>query len=284
MSKGKLGRGLDFLLSKEENAIPADLQSILQIKITDIHPNRNQPRQDFDDDSLSDLMESIASNGIIQPIVLRQDGEGYELIAGERRWRAASRLNMEYISAIVRQVDDAQSLEIALIENIQRQDLNPIEKAKAYSELIAKFGLTQEQAAIKLGMKRSSIANMLRLLELPEDIQHLVSRGTLSMGHARAILGITDVEEQRRLAARVEKEGLSVRHVEKFVAEFAKAPSTSGNVIQQTPKPPHIRDIENRLRMALGTRVSIIENQGSGKIIIDFFTPDDFDRILEKLT
>ena len=284
MSKGKLGRGLDFLLSKENPVNRDDQLAILQLKVSEIHPNRNQPRHEFDDDALSDLMDSIASNGIIQPIVVRRDTEGYELIAGERRWRAATRLSMEYLPAIIRQADDAESLQIALIENIQRQDLNPIEKAKAYKELIVKFGLTQDQAAARLGMNRSSVANMLRLLDLPEDIQLLVSRGTLSMGHARAILGLNDVDEQRRLAKRIEKESLSVRHVEKYVAEYANKVSTPGNVLQPTPKPPHIRDIEDRLRIALGTRVTILEHGGSGKIVIDFFSPDDFDRILQKLT
>ncbi|HUS59477.1 MAG TPA: ParB/RepB/Spo0J family partition protein [Planctomycetota bacterium] len=283
MNKGRLGRGLDFLLSKEDAQAAGDPQVVLQLKVSEVHPNRNQPRREFDDDALTELMESIASNGIIQPVIVRRDGEAYELIAGERRWRAAARLNLEYVPALLRQVDDAQSLELALIENIQRQDLNPIEKAKAYKELIAKFSLTQDQAAVKLGMKRSSIANMLRLLELPEDIQQLVSRGTLSMGHARAILGLGDVAEQRRLAQRIEKEDLSVRHVEKYVADFQKSPS-SENLLQQSPKPPHIRDLENRLRMALGTRVTIVDNQGSGKIIIDFFSPDDFDRIMSKIT
>jgi len=284
MSKSKLGRGLDFLLSKEDTSDQAIAQTILPIKVSDIHPNRNQPRRDFDDEALSELMESIAANGIIQPIIVRRDGEGYELIAGERRWRAATRLSLEYIPAMLRQADDAQSLEIALIENIQRQDLNPIEKARAYKELIVRFSLTQDQAAAKLGMKRSSIANMLRLLELPEAIQQSVSRGTLSMGHARAILGLTDVNEQFRLASRIEKEGLSVRHVEKYVADWGKTSGPQENVLQPTPKPPHIRDLENRLRMALGTRVTIIENHGSGKIVIDFFSSDDFDRILGKLT
>jgi len=283
MNKSKLGRGLDFLLSKEETQTPQDELAVLQLKVSDIHPNRNQPRREFDDDSLAELMESIASNGIIQPVIVRRDGESYELIAGERRWRAASRLKLEFVPAILRQVDDAQSLELALIENIQRQDLNPIEKAKAYKELIARFSLTQDQAATKLGMKRSSIANMLRLLELPEDIQQLVSRGTLSMGHARAILSLSDKAEQRRLAQRIEKEDLSVRHVEKYVADCQRQPPDS-HALPPTPKPAHIRDLENRIRMALGTRVTIIDNQGTGKIIIDYFSSDDFDRILSKLT
>jgi len=282
-TKGRLGRGLDFLLAKEEAAMNADTLVVLNVKITDIHPNKNQPRKDFDDEALAELMESIATNGIIQPVIVRKDAEGYELIAGERRWRAASRLNMEFVPALVRQVDDAQSLEMALIENIQRQDLNPIEKAKAYKELIVRFSLTQDQAAAKVGMKRSSVANMLRLLELPEEIQQLVSRGTISMGHARALLSVSDAEEQRRLARRIEKEDLSVRHVEKYVASLQREP-VAEPALPQSQKPPHVRDLESRLRMALGTRVTILEHQGSGKIIIDFYTPDDFDRILEKLT
>ena len=283
MAKSKLGRGLDFLLAKEELTRPNDQEVVLQLATSEIRPNKHQPRQDFDDEALSELMDSIAANGIIQPVIVRPDGDGYELIAGERRWRAAKRLNIEHVPAILRDVDDARSLELALVENIQRRDLNPIEKAKAYRELIVSFSLTQDQAAAKLGMKRSSVANMLRLLELPEDIQHLVSRGTLTMGHARALLGLNDVQEQRRLARRIEKEQLSVRHIEKYVAEFEKSPTDHG-VLRETPKPPHILDLENRLRMALGTRVTIVDNHGQGKIVIDFFSPDDFDRILDKLT
>jgi ParB family chromosome partitioning protein len=206
MNKGKLGRGLDFLLSKEEAPAAENSGIIHHLQLSAIHPNRYQPRKQFDEEMLSELMDSISANGIIQPIIVRPDKEGFELVAGERRWRAAKELNLETIPAIVRTIDDAQSLEIALIENIQRQDLNPIEKAKAYKELIVKFSLTQDQAAAKLGMKRSSVANMLRLLELLQDIQDLVSRGTISMGHARALLGLNDVAEQRRMARRIEKE------------------------------------------------------------------------------
>jgi len=283
MAKGKLGRGLDFLLAKEELQRPAGREAVLQLRTSEIHPNKRQPREDFNDESLGELMDSIAANGIIQPIVVRRDGDRYELVAGERRWRAARALNMEFVPAILRQVDDAQALQLALIENIQRQDLNPIEKARGYRELIVRFSLTQDQAASKLGVKRSSVANMLRLLELPEDIQQLVSRGTLTMGHARALLGLSDVHEQRRLARRIEKEELSVRHVEKYVAEYQR-PRPGQATLQETPKPPHILDLENRLRMALGTRVTIIENRGRGKIVIDFFSPEDFDRVLDKLT
>jgi ParB family chromosome partitioning protein len=283
MAKGRLGRGLDFLLAKEDISSATNQEAVLQLRVGDVHPNRHQPREDFDDEALSELMDSIAANGIIQPVIVRHDGDGYELVAGERRWRAAKLLGMQYIPGILRQVDDAQSLELALIENIQRQDLNPIEKARAYRHLIDRFSLTQDQAAKKLGMKRSSVANMLRLLELPAEIQGLVSRGTLAMGHARAILGIGDVQEQRRLARRIEKEGLSVRHVEKYVADYHK-PGTEATSLPHTPKPPHIRDLEDRLRMALGTRVTIFDNSGRGKIVIDFFSPDDFDRVLQKLT
>jgi len=284
MSKSRLGRGIDFLLSKDEIVKPEEQHGVLQLNTSEIHPNRNQPRKDFNEESLSQMMDSIAANGIIQPVLVRRDENGYELIAGERRWRAASKLGIEYIPAIVHQVDDAQSLELALIENIQRQDLNPIEKATAYKDLIVKFSLTQDQAAAKLGMKRSSVANMLRLLDLPEDIQLLVSRETITMGHARALLGLADVNEQRRLARRIPTEQLSVRQVEKYVAEFQNRDQQhEDNMLKEEPKPPHIRDLEARLRMALGTRVIIVDHNGSGKIIIDYFTSDDFDRIFQKL-
>jgi len=279
MTKPKLGRGLGSLLSRTEEPGTA-MQGVTGIPTGAIHPNRYQPRTGFEPELLAELKASIEANGIIQPIVVRPHGNEYELVAGERRWRAASELGMATIPAIIREVDDAQSLEIALIENLQREDLNPMEKATAYHELMSRFALTQEEVARRVGKRRSTVANTLRLLDLPADIQDSVSRGTLTMGHARALLGLVSTEVQRRLARRIESEGLSVRAVEKIV-QAANEPQEPKNVRY---KSPHLRDIEDRLRRVLGTRVTIREGHGRGRIVIDFYSNDDFDRILEKLS
>ena len=277
----RLGRTFDALLGRmaEEQAHE---KKILEIPVGDIHPNPNQPRENFEQEALSELVDSIARNGVLQPIIVREDPEGYQLIAGERRWRAAREAGLPTVPAIVRLASDKESLELALIENLQRRDLNPIEEAKAYKELIERFALTQDEAATRVGKKRSSVANILRLLDLPADIQRFVSRGTLSMGHARALLALQDRTRQRRLAARVQHEELSVRQTERLVAELLnrKRPKPK----EHTPKPPHILDLEGKLRAALGTRVTILEGKADrGRILIEYFSEDDFHRVLEQL-
>lgn len=278
MKGSRLGRGFEALLRRNHEEVPQG-PTILEIPVADIRPNVHQPRQDFDPESLAELVGSITRNGLLQPVIVRADGEGYQLIAGERRWRAAQQAGFTTIPAIVRVASDNESLELALIENIQRKNLNPIEQARAYKELIERFGLTQEEAAERLGKKRSSIANTLRLLDLPQDIQAAVSRGTLSMGHARALLALPDRTEQRRLAARIEREELSVRQTERLVAQQLRRKSKKPDKAEA--KPPHILDLEAKLRHALGTRVAIAHTKSDrGKILIDFFSEDDFQRIL----
>jgi len=281
-SSSRLGKGLDALLGRAPDAEP-DGRRVLAIPIHEVHPNPNQPRSDFDPEALAELVESISRNGVIQPIIVRSTEQGYELIAGERRWRSAAQAGLATIPAIVRDASDNESLELSIIENIQRQDLNPIEEAKAYKELIERFALTQDEAASRLGKSRATVANLLRLLDLPPDIQDSVSRGTLSMGHARALLSLPDRGEQRRLAARVQKDDLSVRQTERLVSDRIrrKRPTRSA----KGAKPPHIADLESRLRTVLGTRVSIEprKNEKSGKLVIDYFSQDDFQRILEHL-
>jgi ParB family chromosome partitioning protein len=281
MKSSRLGRGFDALLGRNEQQEPED-QRVLEIPIADIQPNPDQPRQDMDPESLGELVGSITRNGVLQPVIVRQAEGGYQLIAGERRWRAAQQAGFNTIPAIVRAVSDNESLELALVENIQRRDLNPIEQAHAYKELIERFGLTQEEAAERLGKKRSSIANTLRLLDLPQDIQDAVSRGTLSMGHARALLSLPNRSEQRRLAARVQRDELSVRQTERLVSQkLKKAEKKTASDDKGQNKPPHIRDLEAKLRVALGTRVTINQGQrGRGKMVIDFFSDDDFQRVL----
>jgi len=281
MEPNRLGRGLDALLGRSADQDAAD-QQLLEIPVSEIHPNPSQPRADFDPEALAELVESITHNGVLQPVIVRRDPDGYQLIAGERRWRAATQAGLPTIPAIVRDATDNESLELALVENIQRQDLNPIEQAKAYKDLIERFALTQDEAAGRLGKNRSSIANALRLLDLPQDIQDAVSRGTLSMGHARALLGLPDRAQQRRLAARIQAEDLSVRQTERIVADRLRRSKPVRT--PDEPKAPHIADLEAKLRTALGTRVTIVQykDKRKGKLVIDYFSDDDFQRLLEQ--
>lgn len=275
--KEKLSRSLQSLLGGVigiEAEVGQDV--IVQLNPEDIQPSDLQPRDLFDDEEMRGLMESIRKYGILQPVIVRPLPHGYMLIAGERRWRAAKQLGLKEIPAIVRHTDGAGILEIALIENIQREDLNPIEKARGFEELITKFGLTQEQVAKAMGKDRSSITNYLRLLDLPQEIQDNVSRGTLSMGHARAILAVQDKEIQARLCERIIREGLSVREAEEMVSMEKKQARPSSAKKASTP---HIEDLEDRFRRFFGTKVSIRERNGRGKITIAFHTNEEFARI-----
>lgn len=277
MDRKKLGRGLDSLLGEviEIN----EGEKILQISLEEIRPNTLQPRENFDHGMLGGLVKSIKTHGILQPVVVRWTGDGYELIAGERRWRAAKQIGMATIPAVLKNVDGEKALELALIENIQREDLNPIEKAKAFINLMKNFGLTQEMVAECVGMERSSVANIIRLLELPSDIQEYVSRGTISVGHARALLSLQNEKEQKDLCGRIIKEGLSVREVEAIVSGTKKPAETR----QKTAKGAHIQHLEDRLREALGTIVAITERNGKGKIIISFKGLDQFEQIMKRI-
>lgn len=281
MEASRLGRGLDAILGRSDPE--PDGRQVLEVPIDAIYPNPSQPRADFDADALAELVESVRRNGVLQPIIVRPEGDGYQLIAGERRWRAAAEAGLATVPGLVRAASDHESLELALIENIQRQDLNPIEQAKAYKELIERFALTQEEAAARVGKKRSSIANMLRLLDLPQDIQDAVSRGTLTMGHARALLALPDRVQIRTLAARIAREDLSVRQTERIVQDRLRRSKPTRR--PAGPKAPHLVDLEAKLRTALGTRVTIHHNRSGhkGRITIDFFSDDDFHRILEHL-
>lgn len=295
MSKRKLGRGLSSLLAArtpsptatsavtpETMAIPTPQSVITQIPTASIQPNRWQPRTEVSDDTLDGLAESIRRDGLLQPIVVRAAKDGvYELIAGERRWRATMKAGIETIPATVRDVDDNQALELALIENVQRDDLNPIEQAKAYKQLKTVLNLSQEEVATRLGQQRSTLANFLRLLELPEELQELVSRGTITAGHARAILGLPDGQTQLVLAKRIIKEGLSVRATEAVVARLVGRKPTAKAAARA--KPPHIRELEDRLAQALGTAVTVKERRRGGRIIIDFASHNDFDRLINML-
>lgn len=257
-------------------------QSLRTLDIESIAVNPYQPRRSWDTDDLSELAESIKTNGLVQPIIVRQAGAKFELVAGERRLRAARLAQMDTITALVRDASDEQMLELALIENIHRRDLNPIERAEAYLSYLNRFSLTQVAAAERLGEDRSVIANYLRLLDLPEDLKQMLIDGRLSMGHARAILGLPTDQLRRKLANRALARRLSVRELERLV-RMCQAERPAGK--KTTAKLPHIVDLENRLSRELGTKVHIETRRHGrrGKIVIEFYSLDEFDRILEKM-
>lgn len=285
MDRKKLGRGLDSLIQDE--ALTSAAEEVTLLSVDDIHSNSRQPRKDFDEESLANLAQSIVENGLLQPIIVRKVERGYEIIAGERRWRAASKAGLDAVPALIRNVSDEKVLQLAIIENIQREDLNPIDKARAYRELMEEFDLTQEQAASRLGIGRANLANTLRLLELPEEVQGLVSRGTVAYGHARALLGSPSPGEMILLAERIVRDDLSVRQTEAIVSKMKDGKGARGGKTRGgKEKGPQIRHLEEQLRDSLGTRVTIAESpkRGSGKIVVEFFSHDDFERLFARMT
>lgn len=280
MARRALGRGLSALIA-EDRTKEADL---LEIDIDLIEPNPEQPRTRFTETDLEELTQSVRANGIIQPIVVRQKGGKYEIIAGERRWRAAQRAGLLKIPAVVKDVTDDKLLELALIENIQRQELNPIEEASAYRKLIDTIGLTQEMVAERVGKNRTVITTFLRLLRLPEDIQKLIEEGKLSAGHGRALLMIDDAEAQRKIAKTAIEMSLSVREIEKAVKRVQRGERQSivnKRVSQKIDA--NIKAAETKLRRFLGTNVQILpdERGTSGKILIEYYGEADLDRIYD---
>jgi len=279
----KLSRGLQSLLGGVIGIeAEAGQDVILKLNPQDIQPNDLQPRAVFNDKEMQGLVASIRKHGILQPVIVRPLSHGYMLIAGERRWRAAKQIGLKEMPAIVRHTNELDTLELALIENIQREDLNPIEKAKGFQELIKKFGLTHEQIAKTLGKDRSSITNYVRLLDLPQEIQDHVSRGTLSMGHSRALLSIQNEETQISLCDQIIKESLSVREAEDIVSSEKK--QLKPHKLSPTRAiTPHIQDLEDRFRMFFGTKVIIKERNGKGRITISFQSNEEFSRIANTL-
>jgi len=275
----RLGRGLDSLISVPPQEPASERTGAEEIEISRIELNPKQPRQHLDPQGLEALADSIRRAGVLQPVVVRRRGELYELVAGERRLRAAHLAGLETVPALVRDVPDEQMIELALIENVQREDLNPIEKARAIQRMMEELGLTQDEAAEKVSLKRSTVANLLRLLRLPEEVQEMVSRGTLSAGHARAVLALNDHRLQRQLAERIVREGLSVREAERLAA--------TGLVRRRRPAPsvsPHLKRLQDALREALGTRVEIRSRGKRGRIIIHFDDNEQFERLFEVMT
>jgi ParB family chromosome partitioning protein len=279
MNRKALGRGLGALLGSDQTVSIG--QETFEVNVDLIDPGAEQPRTRFDEAALERLTVSIREHGVVQPVLVRRQGSRYELIAGERRWRAAQKAGLTQIPVIVKDVADSDLLEIALTENVQREDLNPIEEAQAYQKLIERVGLTQEALANKFGRDRSYITNYLRLLRLPDDIQRLVEEGRLSTGHARTVLGLPHADQQRRIARQVIDKGLSVRATEALVKK-----SLSGRPERQKRSAtvaidPNVRAAEAKLRRALGTQVRIMQgvDNGPGRIEIAFVNNQDLDRV-----
>ncbi len=273
-----LGRGLSALIPDTPAPPPAD--RALEVDTDLLRPNKFQPRTNIDDEKIGDLARSIRANGIIQPIVVRKVEGGYEIVAGERRWRAAQRAGLLKVPVTVREIPEDRLLAAALIENIQREDLNPIEEAHAYRRLADEFKLTQDQIADAVGKDRSSIANYVRLLRLPHEIRENVAGGALSMGHARALLALPDEAAQLRAGRDVVARQLSVRETESLVKKAVEpAPAR-----EQPQKDVHTRAAEDKLRFALGTRVRIVRSGKGGRIEVDFASEDELQRLYEQIT
>lgn len=282
MKRGGLGRGLSALLP---GAVEEGGAGLLEVPVGAVAPNPRQPRTLFDDESLEALALSIREVGVLQPIVVRRAEGGYELIAGERRLRAAKRAGLATVPAIVRESDDAESLREALIENIHREDLGPIELAEAFRELLEELGLKQETLAERLGVSRSHVANTIRLLQLPADVQQLLAEGKLQAGHGRALLSLADHEAQTSLALRASAEELSVREVEELVRNFLEHPAVAAAKPVKAPPPEEtsLAEVEEILSEQLATRVSVQMGKKRGRIIVEFGSADDLERIVSEI-
>lgn len=303
--KSRLGRGLSSLMGMNQPAegelpvhatvesrtesdplhggmdISAPRGTPLEVPLSQIDPNPHQPRRQFTDSSLAELAESIKSNGIIQPVILKPVGDRYQLIAGERRMRAAQLAGLTTLPAIIHTADELAQAQMALVENIQREDLNPMDRAAGYRTLISELGVSQTELASRLGEERATIANHLRLLELDPSVADMVRAGTLSLGHAKVLCGISDHADQRRLAAAVEKGGLSVRALEKLIAE----PALPGDPAPRTPPSAHLKELELSLSRQLGIRVQVRPGatKSKGKMVLNYNTLDEFDSIVARL-
>lgn len=281
--KTGLGKGLDALFSSnilnvaEEEKLQAG-ESIVNLKLISVEPNKNQPRMNFDDEKIEDLAESIKEYGIIQPIIVTKKDDYYQIVAGERRWRAAKKAGLSEIPAIIRIYTEQKNKEVALIENIQREDLNPIEKATALKEIIEKYGMKQHELAAKLGISRSGIANTMRILNLDPRVIELVKQGHISEGHCRSLLNIEDPDKQYRAALYVIETGDSVREVEKQMKIKKKEQS-----IDQTRYEPIYREIEDRFRNFFGSQVKLNAGKRSGTIVIHYNSKDELNNIIEKI-
>ncbi len=288
--RGGLGRGLGALIPPSAGETPG--AGFAELPVSAISANRRQPRTTFDEEALNALTASVREVGVLQPILVRATGpDTYELVAGERRWRAAKRAGLQFIPALIRTADDAGALEQALVENLQREDLNPMDEAAAYQQLIEDFGLTHDEVAARVGRSRAAVTNTLRLFQLPPSVQRLVAEGKLSAGHARALLGSPDRSFQEALARRAATEGLSVRAVEETVRrreDEGAGESTTKSGRQATPRtglrPPGLLELEELLSAHLETRVKVQLGGGRGRMVVEFADLADLERIYRAMT
>ena len=296
MAKPALGRGLGALLGNTPPKSPPELEvvptapnvdesaptGVLKVPLRSVRPCPFQPRKDFSEEALRELADSIRERGIVQPLVVRPVDNGYELIAGERRWRAAQLLGLTEVPIVIREADDRTALELALIENLQRENLNPIEEAQGFSQLIEQFQLTQEDAATRVGKSRVVVANALRLLRLPSELQAFVRDGRLSVGHAKVILGLTDPDLQKLAADRVLRQALNVRQTEVLVTQLQnqRAATRATGKSGKSATDPHVDQLQTQLRERMGTKVELRYRQGRGVLNIHFFNDDDLERVL----
>jgi ParB family chromosome partitioning protein len=280
MQKQALGKGLGALIPDLSALDDNDRKAlgIHEIELDKIVPNEYQPRKVFDDEKLKELAASIKEQGVIQPVIVHRAGSGYELIAGERRWRASRLAGLKTIPALVKEATKRELLEMALIENIQREDLNPLEAAEAYKRLQDEFKLTQEDLARRVGKERSTVTNFLRLLGLPKEVKHDLATGALSMGHAKALLSLERVRDQVQAALMIVKKGLSVREAEALASRLKNPPKEKKARLSH-----ELKAVEEKLKKALGTKVSISAKSNGGRIVIEYYSPEELDRILEKI-
>ncbi len=286
-----LGRGLDSLIpamdvkpAKKKDAEVAEKGPETLVKITKVEPNREQPRKNFDEDALLELSESIKQFGLLQPILVQDRKDYYEIIAGERRWRAAKLAGLKEVPVIIKNLTEQEIVEIALIENIQREDLNPIEEALAYKKLLEEFNLKQDEVAERVSKSRTAVTNSMRLLKLSEEVQRMIIDEMITTGHARALLGVSDSEQQYLLAQRIFDEKLSVREIEKIVKNMGKPAKEKKDKSIDESLQVIYQDISEKLKIKLGTKVNVVPKEnGSGKIEIEFYSHDELDRILTQI-
>ncbi|MEA4882785.1 MAG: ParB/RepB/Spo0J family partition protein [Clostridia bacterium] len=276
-----LGKGLGALIDETKSASPGELGRAMEIPLDRLSPNPFQPRRAFDQAKIDELAESIRQHGVLQPIVVRPMGDSYQIIAGERRWRAAQTAGLDTIPVVVRDLDDAGMMQTALIENVQRENLNPVEKAAAYKRLMDEFDMTQEQLSAVVGVSRPVVANAVRLLCLPEEILDSVSRETMSEGHARCLLALPAAAVQIEVAKQVVQKGLSVRQTEELVKRLGENVSRETIPHRKRESDPDATAIAHRLGERLGTKVKISGSQRKGRLEIEYYSPDDLDRILD---
>lgn len=294
VKRGGLGKGLDSLIpdmgktTEKEQKVKVVEKVVekpveIKLKINEIEPNREQPRQQFKEEALEELAKSIEQFGILQPLIVQKKADYYEIIAGERRWRAAKMLGLKEVPVIICQMDEQEILEISLIENIQRENLNPIEEAVAYKRLLTEFHLKQEEIAQRVAKSRTAVTNAMRLLKLDERVQNMLIEEKISMGHARALLALEDGEAQYSFAKRIVREKLSVRQIEELVKKFGKEQRKKR--VRNFQQEAVFQDVEKKMKAALGTKVSIHrKNAQMGKIEIEYYSMDELDRLIEILT